>query len=325
MDDTSKNQNCLCIGEDNLKKISKVSIIIPTFNRPELCKKTVQSILDLSLSNSLPRIEIEIIVADDGSELVNIPNFSKTDNIILTTNKKNLGKAKIRNLGVEKCTGEIIFFIDDDIIVKENIFIKHIKAYEKFEEVKSIVTNAQNINGDKKEVSKLNLFLNTRGINKYKDNDTILGKYLDTQVCSFDKDFFYRIGKFDENMGTYGWEDPEIGLRVEKNGGKLLFIKSNEIYHLYNKTIDLWSKQLVKGGRDFNQLLNKYPEYRKRFGPTFFNTVFPCFIFNPILFRMVKYLSRFIKYTPTFVSSLILRYIFTASVFSGYKTIKNDI
>jgi len=308
-----------------LKKISKISIIIPTYNRPELCKRTVQSILDLGLSNSLPRIEIEIIVADDGSELVNIPNFSESDNIILITNKKNLGEAKIRNLGAEKCTGEIIFFVDDDIIIRENIFIKHIKAYEEFEKVKAIVSNTQNINGETKEVSKLNLYLNTRGMNKYKDYDKIPGNYLVTQVCSFDKEFFYEIGKFDEDMEAYGWEDQEIGLRVEKNSGELIFIKSDVIYHYHDKSIDLWSKQLVEGGRNFNLLLNKYPEYRKRFGSAFFDTVFPCFIFNSIAFKIVKYLSRFIEYTPTFVSYLILRYIFTASVFNGYKTIKNEI
>ncbi len=320
-----------------MEKITMVSIVIPTFNRPILCKKTVQSILDLKLEEELG-IQFELIVVDDGSEEKNIPSFSQVENVKLVTNEKNNGRAFVRNVGAEISSGEIIFFFDDDVILKDQKLIsKHIEAYKDNKSVKAIVTNTISVrnnidlnsetfvNDIMKSNSRLNLYINSRGANKYTDGSFIKGNYLATAACSFERDFFFKIDKFDEKIDGYGWEDPEIGLRIEKNNGKLLFIKSEGVYHFHNKIIETWSNQLIKSGKNFNLMLNKYPEYRERFGSKFFDTVFACLIFNLPIFKLIIYSAKTLKFVPSKIANVILRYIFSASVFRGYKTVKSEL
>lgn len=320
-----------------MEKITMVSIVIPTFNRPILCNKTVRSILDLELENELG-IQYEIIVVDDGSEKKNIPSFSQEENVKLVTNKKNNGRAFVRNIGAEVSSGEIIFFFDDDVILKdEKLIAKHIEAYKDDNSTKAIVTNTVSIrnnidlnsetfvNDIIKSNSRLNLYINSRGANKYTDGSFIKGNYLASAACSFERDFFFKIDKFDEQIDGYGWEDPEIGLRIEKNKGKLLFIKSDGVYHFHDKSIETWSNQLINSGKNFNLMLNKYPEYRERFGSKFFDTIFACMIFNLPIFMFFIYSAKVMKFVPQIIANVILRYIFSASVFRGYKTVRSKI
>ncbi|NND62761.1 MAG: glycosyltransferase [Flavobacteriaceae bacterium] len=88
-----------------------VSVIIPTFNRPDLLRQTLASVVYQTYEN------IEIIVVDDGtpgdenqklcSEMSQI-NYIKIDN--------SGGAAKPRNIGIDNAKGELIAFLDDDDI-----------------------------------------------------------------------------------------------------------------------------------------------------------------------------------------------------------------
>ena len=87
-----------------------VSVIVTTYNRPELLKKTLSSILNQSF------IEFELIVVDNFSDY----NFFKLiedvdDNRILAFQNKNDGVISInRNFAINIAKGDFIAFCDDD-------------------------------------------------------------------------------------------------------------------------------------------------------------------------------------------------------------------
>ena len=89
----------------------KTSVIIPTYNRPEDLKNCIRSILNQSVKPD------EVIVIDDG----NLPEFPllkecKDTGIHCIFHKKNIpGLTASRNAGVKLSTGDIIFFLDDDV------------------------------------------------------------------------------------------------------------------------------------------------------------------------------------------------------------------
>jgi glycosyltransferase involved in cell wall biosynthesis len=95
-----------------------VSIIIPTFNRAQQLKKTLQSLLDLNLS----KLDYEVLVIDNGST-------DETESVCLffinRVEEFNLryiydaepGLLTGRHRGAAESLGEILTFIDDDIIV----------------------------------------------------------------------------------------------------------------------------------------------------------------------------------------------------------------
>ncbi len=87
-----------------------VSVIIPTYNRADMLKRAVVSVLKQSYQN------FEIIVVDDNShdntkDVVN--NFDDTK-ISYIKNKTNLGASAGRNIGIKKAKYDHIAFLDDD-------------------------------------------------------------------------------------------------------------------------------------------------------------------------------------------------------------------
>lgn len=97
------------------------SVAIPTYNRPEALVTCLRAVLAQSL---LPQ---EILIIDDGSldqGLVEAyRNEAERGGVFLTYYKKNQtterrGLAESKNIALEKATGEIIFFLDDDIVIQ---------------------------------------------------------------------------------------------------------------------------------------------------------------------------------------------------------------
>lgn len=91
----------------------KVSVVIPSFNRPEKTIVAINSVLNQSYTN------FELIVIDDGSQdkLIGEKIFKENKNNIdckLHRNEVNAGVSYSRNRGVEYSTGEWIAFLDSD-------------------------------------------------------------------------------------------------------------------------------------------------------------------------------------------------------------------
>lgn len=87
-----------------------VSVVLPTYNRGEMLKNTISSIVSQTYTNW------ELIIVDDASndnteEIVNDFNDSR---IHYTRNQKNFGANYSRNRGAALATGEYLAFIDSD-------------------------------------------------------------------------------------------------------------------------------------------------------------------------------------------------------------------
>ncbi|MDJ0532704.1 MAG: glycosyltransferase family 2 protein [Xenococcaceae cyanobacterium MO_207.B15] len=88
----------------------KVSVIIPTRNRPLLVTRAVQSVLQQTLK------EIEVIIVIDGKDDATSVELAKIDDPRLQTLQLPVSKggAVARNAGVAQSRGEWIAFLDDD-------------------------------------------------------------------------------------------------------------------------------------------------------------------------------------------------------------------
>ena len=93
-----------------------ISVIIPTYQRRNKLKSTLQSILTQTYSN------YEVLIMDDGStdgtkEMVNLFNDPR---IFYNWQKNTGGPANPRNNGIKIAKGDWIAFLDDDDVWKEN-------------------------------------------------------------------------------------------------------------------------------------------------------------------------------------------------------------
>ncbi|MEO9806573.1 MAG: glycosyltransferase family 2 protein [Reichenbachiella sp.] len=111
--------------------MTKLSVIIPTYNRPEQLKEAVNSVLDQRLE------DLEIIIIDDASDPESQNQIdaisSLSSRVHLKRNMSNSGVPTCRNIGLENAKGDYILFLDDDDVLLPNMLKQSIEVIEKEE------------------------------------------------------------------------------------------------------------------------------------------------------------------------------------------------
>jgi glycosyltransferase involved in cell wall biosynthesis len=97
-----------------------ISVIICTYNRAQLLKRTLNSLINQTISYK----KFEVIVIDDGStdntsDICNM--MSKVlPNMRYVSVETNIGLGSARNLGIRSARGDYLLFVDDDCIANED-------------------------------------------------------------------------------------------------------------------------------------------------------------------------------------------------------------
>src|SRR5215469_5243853 len=99
-----------------------VSVVTPSFNRGEKIRPTIQSLLRGDLAGIAP---VEIVIVDDGSLTALEPivaSFTPPPGVHLRCLRQaNSGPAAARNAGFRQTSGDIVLFVDDDIVSPANL------------------------------------------------------------------------------------------------------------------------------------------------------------------------------------------------------------
>ncbi len=96
----------------------KVSVVLPFYNTGKYLSRCIDSIMKQTYSN------YELLLINDGStdnsgEIAH--TWERSDQRIQVIDKENSGVSDSRNWGIERATGEYLFFIDADDWVEPNI------------------------------------------------------------------------------------------------------------------------------------------------------------------------------------------------------------
>ncbi len=192
------------------------SVVIPTYNRLPILRKCLDA-----LENQILNVEIhsfEIVIVDDGSTDGTVDWLRKnieTYPHLRLFEQSHGGPALGRNLGVEKSKGELIVFIDSDLVVDKFFLRNHIdslfRAWNKLGNRKCFtygsVINTSNFSNPNSEPFKL---------------QDLSWAYFATGNVAIDKKLLEKSGLFDNSFRLYGWEDLELGERLRNMGVKLI-------------------------------------------------------------------------------------------------------
>src|SRR5690625_6208119 len=99
--------------------MSKVSIIIPVYNKAPYLDSCISSVINQTYKN------LEIIIIDDGStdnSLEICEKYRKKDERIQLISQENQGVSVARNKGIQKASGEWIYFLDADDYLELDAF-----------------------------------------------------------------------------------------------------------------------------------------------------------------------------------------------------------
>jgi glycosyltransferase involved in cell wall biosynthesis len=187
------------------------SIIIPTFNSESTIEKTINSILKQSIK------PYEIIVSDGGSTdktIQIIERISEKNKEIKLIKKKGFGISASRNIGVKQASGEIIVFLDSDVITEEKWLEKLLACMEK--EKPFCCCGKYSVELTKSLASDFFSFV-------------VSSSSFQGYNIAFRKKDFLELKGFDEKM-KYS-EDPEFTLRAFLSGKKLAETNA-ETFHL---------------------------------------------------------------------------------------------
>jgi GT2 family glycosyltransferase len=92
--------------------------------------------------------------------------------------------------------------------------------------------------------------------------------YLDTANASIPRDVLLDVGLFDEGFRVYGWEDFDLGLRLQARGLPRAFSRDAVAFHVQPPvTLDAFDRQLAKEeerARSALYLLRKHPGLQTR-------------------------------------------------------------
>ncbi|MEC4803812.1 MAG: glycosyltransferase family 2 protein [Jaaginema sp. PMC 1079.18] len=203
------------------------SIVIPTYNRKPILTKCLKALEQQKLLKNSQIQDYEIVVVDDGSTDGTLDyleaNTTEFPHVI-TFAQNHQGPAAARNLGVEKAQGNIIIFIDSDLVVTENFLEAHAAG---------LAQGKQQGYGDR--VFTYGWVINTCNFENptsepYKVTD-FSAAYFATGNVAIARHWLLEAGLFDTGFQLYGWEDLELGVRLKKLGLKLIKCPEAVGYH----------------------------------------------------------------------------------------------
>lgn len=187
-----------------------ISIIIANWNGKKWLKDCLDSIVRQSY------IGFEILLVDnasaDGSVAYVKENYPE---VVIIENAENIGFGRANNLGAKKSKGETLFFLNNDTVIEDELFLEKILRFKK--------TNSLNITGPKI------LDFNRNDVYKKRkltiDFTGYLGWgretfYIDGSAMFIDKADFQKIGGFDEKYFMYS-EDIDLCWRAWLFGMKM--------------------------------------------------------------------------------------------------------
>ncbi len=202
------------------------SVVIPTYNRLPILEKCLKA-LELQYLNKSLVENYEVIVVDDGSTDQTIDYLEREKEQfphVRLYQQKHQGPAGARNLGVSEAKGNIIVFIDSDLVVKEKFLAAHAEALVK--EEKRLGSNRLFTYGA--VINTCNFAEPTS--EPYKITD-FSAAYFATGNVAIAKTWLEKAGLFDTAFSQYGWEDLELGVRLKQLGLKLIKCPDAVGYH----------------------------------------------------------------------------------------------
>ena len=202
-----------------------LSVVIPTYNRLPILRKCLLALEDQQLAG--PISGYEVVLVDDGSTDATLDwladHAAELPHLRLIRQEHG-GPAAARNRGVQGARGDVIVFIDSDLVVTPSFLSCHAQALQRHWSrpghrpcfTYGAVINTANFDQPTGEPHKLR---------------DLSFAYFATGNVAIERQLLERAGLFDTRFRLYGWEDLELGERLRRLGVVLVRCPEAVGYH----------------------------------------------------------------------------------------------
>lgn len=219
----------------------KVSIVITNWNG--------KALLDQCLLSALRAVNLsegshEIIVVDDASTDGSVQHIQTNyPSVKVIRLKKNGGFSKASNAGVSASINEIVVFLNNDVVVRED-FLKPLINH--FDDPSVFAVGPKIFWGDRKTVlggkSRACFKRGTITVDTVTDSMEIdecsLNLFVGGGAGAFDRTKFIGLGGFDDLYYPLYYEDLDICYRAWKRGWKMIYEPNSVVFHNHSSTIN---------------------------------------------------------------------------------------
>ena len=201
------------------------SVVIPTYNRLPILQKCLAALEAQHLA--APIEGYEVVLVDDGSTDATVQWLQQHQQAlphVRLIQQQHGGPAEGRNRGVQAARGDVIVFIDSDLVVTNDFLLQHARS----------LTTAWQDQGDKRcftygaVINTANFENPTSERHKLRDSSWA---YFATGNVAIDRALLEQAGLFDTSFRLYGWEDLELGERLRRLGVRLVRCPKAVGYH----------------------------------------------------------------------------------------------
>ena len=284
----------------------KISVIIVTRNRADELKKCLNSLVRQTKKSD------EVIIVDNNSfdgtsnAVVNFSNLLPIKYIF----EPRIGIPIARNTGLKKAKYDIIAFIDDDCIAKEDWIENIISIHMQEKSITCI--QGKTICTLKNRYAQTLYLIRSLSIHKFNKHASI-----DTNNCSFKRKNIKNIF-FDESFSLYSsGEDEDFGLQLINKGMKIKYKKGIIVKHKYRNNLFSFLLQQYNYGKSTYHLKMKWNiknfdnidsimGFATLISRLLFSPIYNIIIMNNIRLIFNFYLQR-IAYTVGIISYRILK------------------
>ena len=246
-EETSNNLGHLVSGNDwrvlepaNLGEGSatlSITVVIPCYMGQAQLELTFAGLANQTYPSHL----IEVLVVDDGSQPpINIPSGASPNASVVTQERVGFGLARARNLGAKHAGGELLIFLDCDMIPESQFVEAHARWHQVHdralaigfrchadfegvtrEELEKAESPSETVVGQRITRPEWIESHMTRTRNLTSDDDDLF-VIASGGNLSIRREFFNTVGGFDESFLQWGGEDIEFGFRAFNAGGLLI-------------------------------------------------------------------------------------------------------
>ena len=232
------------IGEGDY--VDRVTVVLPCYMGQEELALTFASLS----KQTYPHHLLEVVVVDDGSEPpIKLPSKLPFETSIVAQQRDGFGLARARNLGAERATGDILIFLDCDMVPEPQL----VEAHARWHQVNSFsltlgFRHHADFSGvsveDLLEVDEPGSLFATKAVSSPQwiefhmrrtknltSDDSDLFRIATGGNLGVRKSFFEEIGGFDASFKQWGGEDIEFGFRAFNSGAVLIPERSATAWH----------------------------------------------------------------------------------------------
>lgn len=214
---------------------SAVSVIVPAWN----ASATLESCLKALGKQTVP--PLEIVVVNDGST-DDTADIAERYGARVITLPGNMGPARARNQGAEQADGQIILFLDADVLLPGHL-IERLEEYFADPSVTAVQTLYTPDCPRGGIVTGYQNFYYHHSLNRMRKGRVAV---FATWCAAVRRQAFRDIGGFNESIPEPTVEDEELGYAIADSGGVIILGKSLQVTHLAQYTLRAFAARRLR-------------------------------------------------------------------------------